>query len=105
MKELVDFKSEIKEICAEIPAKTEKIVGSLRPYPGQKIWKLDLNTRLITEAEYEFGDIRFENAIKGDTSVRHKLLTEPGCLYVAAVNAKNADKKFFKMLKLKYPNK
>lgn len=55
---------------------------------GHRIFELNLETRIINEIKVEKGD-------KG----------KEGFLYCTALNAKNADKRFHKMLKLKYPKK
>ena len=54
----------------------------------KKIWQLELATGIITEVV-----TRFENE-KGSM----KIVRKDGCLYCSAINAKNADKKFIKMV-------
>lgn len=105
MKELEPFKKDKTELHAIKPDKRElKYLGTLRPQKGQRVWQLDLKSMMITEAKYEEGVADFKKVEQGDLSVRHKLVTQENCLYVCAINAKNADKKFHKMLKIKFKN-
>lgn len=105
MKELKDHKPEQTEVHALKQIKREvRHIGTLRPQRGQKVWEMDLTTRILKEAEYDKGSaVDFSKAIKGDLSVRGKLITKENHIYCVAINARNADKQFFKMLGLKYP--
>lgn len=105
MKELEPFKKDPKELHAIKPDKRElKYLGTLRPHHGQKVWQLDLKTMIISEAKYELGVLDFKKAQHGDFSTRHRLVAQENCLYVCAINAKNADKKFHKMIGVKFQN-
>lgn len=101
MRELEPKIVDPKEIEAVKPIKREKLVVTLRPKPGQKVWEFDLKTRIIQLATFEETNANFVNASKGDFSIRRKVLMRDGCIYTCAINAENADKKFFKMLGLK----
>lgn len=81
--------------------KEEKFLGSMKLSPGHKCWELDLNTLHIKEAEYKKIAINFAAAQKGEISRMRKLLTKESCIYVTALNMKNARKKFTIMLREK----
>lgn len=57
---------------------------------------------VISEVRPKVEDVKFENAAVGDLSVRGRLTTENGSIYCVAINTKNADKQFHKMLKKPY---
>lgn len=61
-------------------------------YPNHRIFQIDLSTSIISEVV-----IRYENEI-GST----KIIRRDGFLYCAALNQKNADKKFHQMLGKQY---
>lgn len=99
MKELQNIQSDKTELHAVKPIKKElKHLGEVRLQKGQRMWEMDLVTRIIKEAEYE--DVVAEYVGGG---VRRKLITKENHLYAPAINAKNADKKFFHLLGLRYP--
>lgn len=77
--------SQQKEVRKEV-----KFIGKLKMQRGQKVWQLDLQTRLITIANVES-----VSNIKGD--IKRKLVVKEGCWYAPAINLKNAEKKFLKM--------
>lgn len=113
MKELEKHIPEQTEVHAVKPASREKVIVSLKPKPGQRIWELDLATRLITEAKFRDEKVQVipqRNIVTNQPqgacakTVRDVDMKE-GHLYCAALNHKSADRKFFKMLGLKYPKK
>lgn len=73
------------------PVATQKLLQSWKKMPGHRVWELDLETKLISEATSEV-------TATLDGGVRHKVIQRPGRLYCSALNAANADKKFMKML-------
>lgn len=86
-------KTEVKEVR---PAKRETIIHRLRPQPGHGCFELNLLTREIRLAEFDDVAIRLE----GD-GIKKKINIKPGCIYTTALNLKNAEKRFIKMLKRK----
>lgn len=113
MRELMDFRAEIKETESAKPAKTEKVIATLRPKPGQKVWELNLKTRLIVKAEYKDEKVKIIQAVNMVTRRPQGMVSrvvrdvdrKENCLYCCAINAENADKQFFKMLGIPYPKK
>lgn len=66
--------------------------------PGLKGWKCDLTTGEITEVVAEKKIVRFIEAVEGNAAVHSEAIAEDTCIYVAALNKKNADRKFAAML-------
>jgi len=60
--------------------------------PGHRVWELDLVDKTINEAKIE--EVQGEYA----GGVRLKVIKKPNCLYCSALNAKNADKQFLRMI-------
>ena len=76
------------EVKAEQEKKYQKL-GSYRPMiDGGKIFEYNISTGELIEAIYEETDI-----ITLGMSGKRKLLTKKGCLYVEALNKKNAIKR------------
>lgn len=76
----------------------QKKFDTLKPKNGHKCFELDLATGEITEAKYESINADYISAKEGSKSVHKKVITKDTCLYTTALNIKNADKKFVKML-------
>jgi hypothetical protein len=100
MKELENHKSDKPEMHNIKPVvKEKKFITSLRPKPGQTVYQLDLTTMVITEAVFENEAVvvtRLGGQKKKDVSIQDH------CIYCAALNFKNADKRFHKMLGKKF---
>lgn len=81
--------------------KQKKLLAQLVPAPGHSVFKMDIKTLLVTKVqdnEYEsFVETEWVNG-KVVTQKRRKLTALQGYLYCAALNKKNAYKKFGKML-------
>lgn len=104
MKELADHHSDKLKVSEERPIlKGDKHLGSMTVHKGQKIWRMDSRTADIKEAEYEREEFRLNS--KGEAFVHKKLKIEKGYLYAAAINLKNAEKKFVKQIKSLIPQK
>jgi hypothetical protein len=92
MKELEHIPQDAKKSMEIRQVLSEKTVQEHRVQPGHKFWELDLETKLITEAKVE----TISATMGGGT--RKKVIQRPNCLYVSALNARNADKKFLKAI-------
>ena len=71
--------------------KQEKLLGRVPINKGHKFFELDLQARTIRTI-----DLEKTATITGATRI--KFVTKEGCLYCTALNLKNAEKKFIKML-------
>lgn len=99
MKEVENLASDKTELHAPKPIhKATQFIGSLNPHRGQYVWEMNLDTRVIEMAQFKEASFDVEA-----NTVRKKLIVKENCLYAVAINAKNADKKFFKRLGLLYP--
>lgn len=71
-------------------------LGSISPYPGQKMWQLNMRTGQITEAVVEV--YKSMDSITGKEVTKRKIIVEKERRYVAAINYANARKKFGKII-------
>jgi len=65
--------------------------GTLKPRIGHKVWEVNEETGEITEAKYK----KSLTAYLGDTPIE-QLIIKPDCIYIPALNASNAKKKYLK---------
>lgn len=66
---------------------------------GHKVWELDLKTGALVEAQYEVTkNVSYKEVVKGaDKKPVRVLIERENCLYMPALNKKNAQKKFKKI--------
>lgn len=66
---------------------------------GHKVWELDLTTGALVEASYEITkNVAYKEVVKGAEKKPVRVLIErENCLYMPALNKKNAEKKFKKI--------
>lgn len=88
----------LKKIAEKVVVEhdTNSHMGSISPFPGQKMWQLNMRTGEITEAnvEYTFS----KDSLTGKSVRRGKMIIEKERRYVAAINYANARKKFGKII-------
>lgn len=89
--------TEIKNVVPII--KEKKFIGSLKAIKGQKTYQLDLSTMIITEAEFinDFVVVTENGGVR-----KRQIRVKDNCIYCVALNFKNADRHFHKMLGKKY---
>ncbi len=73
--------------------KQAKFIGSLNIHKGQKCFELNTRTGVIELAKYDTQTISYQK-LKSIGSVNRKLTLNDECIYVVAINLKNAKKKF-----------
>lgn len=96
MRELGDKIIDKTEIQNVVPIiKEKKFVASLRSRKGQKTYQLELTTMIITEAEFTNEFITMTDL---GGKVTRQIKIKDNCIYCVALNFKNADRKFHKML-------
>jgi hypothetical protein len=88
LKEIQADKTEVKNIA---PVKRTRWVGTLRPKPGQRVFRLNTLTAVIEPAPM---DVQLSVIGKKIGNIR----VEPDCLYCVALNKENAEKKFIKLI-------
>lgn len=75
--------------------KEVKLHGTVRPHKGHKLFELNLKTKEVKEAEFEQLDYDVKQKTSGK---RKKVLMKESCIYISALNEKNALKKLFKSI-------
>ena len=81
-------------IVAELPAKTESLIRSIRPQKGQKLFFVDtkeLKVREVVASDYAINQVDFKTK-----DVKKKLIIPPHVEVVVALNFKNVYKKLSK---------
>lgn len=98
-------------LTLEQPIRTEKQVeqqqvkkleflGSVKPQAGYTLFELNLDTRKIQPAAFESQTVELSAATRqADYKTRKKLIVKDNCLYASALNIRNAEKKFVKLIK------
>ena len=103
MKEL--FKSgklsERQSIESIIKKKKEieyKHEATIKPYKGHSVFEIDLDTLLVSPAEYvERKNIQWHEAIKFmESGYKQDISVKKNCVYISALNAKSALERFKK---------
>ena len=97
MKELETIKRDTIENVKETKQeKKQVLIGSIRPHQNHTLFELNLKTRKIELAKFTADDIEFRG---GEVPERKKkVVVNEDCLYVSALNIKNAKLKFAKMI-------
>jgi hypothetical protein len=90
-----DFLTKDKiEITKQQQAEIQKVFDSrITPYENHSLFEIDLNTNEIKLAIFdEQPSIKWEDALKGNISVLKKVTKKENCIYISALNKKNAIK-------------
>ena len=72
--------------------KVEKLLHSIKPHNGHKLFEYNLVSGEIKIAEFEILSINFINARKKDFSKRKKVIRKDNCIYLPALNVENVKK-------------
>ena len=95
MKELEKYDPIKPEIV--IPVKSEmKLLGTIRPNKGHKIFEINTDTEEINEAEFFYDVV---SMFSSSYERKRKLSMKEGYAYIAALNKDNAIKKYKKIKK------
>lgn len=90
MKELSAHTTEEIQIHAQKEIQKQRVhLGSLKRYPGQKIFELNLRTQQIAPVDFDEKVINFETG-----SPNMKIFAKEDHWYCAALNEKSAFRKF-----------
>ena len=101
MKEL-HLKSELKDQTEEVRQKEiheekAKHVGTMRPHRGHTLFKYNTETGELTKAEFKKQDANFLEEVGIAKKDKTRIVeAEEGCIYVSALNIKNAVKRLGK---------
>lgn len=99
--------------------KQQKLVGSLRVKKGHTIYEVNIKNHTVAPAEFEEGAADYRKEVKTEKSrgvgilsidggvkrvvldrpdaIRRKIIRKPDCIYISALNKKNAYRKLEKL--------
>lgn len=85
-------------IVGQNEKKFKEVKWQIKPHKGHILYEISLHTGDIVVAEFEQVDIELARlgTEKNLQTVRKKVITKPGCIYISALNISNAAKKFYK---------
>lgn len=93
MKELEHIDKTSEEIQAVKPIiKEEKLIGKLIPKKGHRCYEINVKTGEMNEVVFSRNDVTFLGK-----RVR-EIKTKPDCVYITALNKRNAGEKMKKMI-------
>lgn len=95
-------KVEVVETVNDEKPSELKHVGTLKPKKGHRVFEVNISTLEINEAAYEEKTDFVLSNDKMKNSKRKKLIMNKDCVYVSALNAKNAIKKINKKIREGY---
>lgn len=95
-------KVEVVETVKDEKPTELKYVGTLKPKKGHRVFEINTLTLMIREAVYEEESdlVLISNKIK--KGKKKKLITDKDCIYISALNTKNAVKKLNKKIREGY---
>lgn len=76
----------------------QEVKWRINPCKGHRLYEIDMQTGDVKEAEFASVDMELSKLSENVRSqaVRKKVITKPNCIYISALNIKNAAKNFFK---------
>ena len=79
------------EIVKQQQAEIQKVFDSkIIPHENHSLFEVDLNASEIRFAMFdELPAIKYEDALKGQISVKKKVTKKENCIYISALNKKN----------------
>lgn len=69
-------------------------LATINPHKGHILYEFNLIKKEITVAEFDKQDVEMLKLKKEWTGVTKKVIVKPDCIYISALNKKNAIKKF-----------
>lgn len=91
MKEITIKEKDITEIVKLQHKKNELVLtDTIRPHKGHKLFEFNVSTGQITLAQFKYSDIHYTDAMKGLINARKTVIKKPNCIYISALNKKNA---------------
>ena len=89
-------KAETEIISEKEQIKGTKFLTAIKPHRGHTLFEVSVKTGFIRKAQFEQTDQFFNAEQKGKNISRTKVICNEGCIYVSALNEKNAIKKLKK---------
>lgn len=66
---------------------------SIKPHKNHILYEIDIVSGTIVEAQFDRPPVvKWEDAVNGSISVNKKITKKPNCIYISAMNKKNAIK-------------
>jgi len=94
----INLKDEVKNIAEAPIEKQSKYIKTVLPQPGHKCFEYNVTENELSYAKYSEGEVKID-----DTSVvMKKVDMNKECVYVTALNFKNATKHLRKMFKVDF---
>jgi len=107
MKELEKHERDTEKQSVELQQIKEekiefKLVDQIRPEKGHKVWEIDTKQSTIKEASFKQEEVIDFNAAKDatdrgetiDSLIQKDIVVNPDCVYISALNSKNALKRY-----------
>lgn len=95
MKELESIQKDKQEISVQKKQQKEKeLIGQIKPKPGHRIFEINTETGKVQEATFT-QEINFSLTGKNNKQI----FVQPKCIYISALNKKNAVKHYTNHLK------
>ena len=91
MKELEQYEKVSEEIVIPIKKET-KLLGTIKPHRGHKCFEINTLTGEVTDAAYTEESITIMTSSK--YTPKRKINVKENCIYITALNKKNAIKRF-----------
>lgn len=94
----LDINQDKIELVKQTEAETQRVlVAQIRPQKNHILFEFDLINKEVRRAEFTKSKIvSYEDAMIGGRSERKEVDGKEGCVYISAMNEKNAWKKFRK---------
>ncbi len=88
-----------KEILKQTQVEKKRtLIRTIRPEKGHILFEFDLIKKEVRRAEFVVEkEISFESAMRGETTQKKEVNGVEGCIYISAMNEKNAWKRFMKL--------
>lgn len=97
MKEVENLHKDVVEIIYQTKQeKKEVFQGSLKLFSGHTLFEYNIDTNVLSKAKYEYQNVNFKDAQKGIISTKRKIVMNKNCVYIPALNVKNAIKRYAK---------
>lgn len=77
-------------------------IGQYRPHPGHKMYEYNRTTGALELAKLERVDLNYTEVINGSTAAKYKVVVSKNCIYIPALNEKNAKRKLAKKYGIKF---
>lgn len=99
MKEIeLKIKDEVKIVKEVKQEKQTVLINSIKPYEGHKCFEYNTVSNVLRLAEFMEVAVSFEAAQRGEIATNRKVMTKEDCVYLTALNEKNAIKRLCKIL-------